>query len=79
MIALALALAYLGTLAFVGFLLVHGDSYRASVLDKVNEMEMRLGVLSGAYQASAPKWDHAAGWVEARELERGLTGRASRG
>lgn len=68
MTALAIALAYLGTLGFVGYLLRRRDRYRSDVSDVVAASVRRLNAL----ELGAEKWSHAAQWVEARELERGL-------
>ncbi len=70
MTALAIALGYLGTLAFGAFYVWHRNRYHQNVLDPLNSLIHEVNDM----QAARQKWDDAASYVEAERLKRGVLG-----
>ena len=71
MTSLALALAYLGTLAFVAGLLARrgeAEAWRTEVRRSLQALRDRVS----EHDARAPAWDHAANYVEAQDIAKGL-------
>lgn len=68
MTALAAALAYLGTLAFLASMLRRRDAYREDVTDRVRTLASQVERM----ESRVKDWDAAATYVEAQGLAKGM-------
>lgn len=72
MIALSLALAYVASLAFVGYLLWRKDHHAESIRAHVDHLFKRLGEIETEVARKRAGWDDAARFVEAQNVAKGL-------